>query len=553
MRIMRTKNGPRIPDPHDNPNGKPVGSFVGTSPMEGSPPIAKETQHERQTEALTNGVLSSEWQQSPRDYNFDIWKLTSRERKHLLTYHSRRIERTGENEWVVTERKRKGPEDSKKRHRRTVTRDPATGQWDCDCPSDVLCKHIGAVIKQLLNGEPRGYIDKGKREWYPQDNARYNMVEEVMGEALPLLLHDLATKFFPLSNLGRRKKQRPFAETRDMLYCIGQKINNSASARGIKSLVRIAWENGLLYHRPQLHAGPPASSTITSAMQREHIQEAIECMIAETNKSFLGSKEPVFVDGCEFNTDQLQELGIDGIEETIKTWTKTAKIHVLAGGKSRMIIAAIVSNGKDHDSQFFISLMEKARTLRFPTAAGADRAYLTNEICQYLEDNGIETLIPAKSNTCEDPSTALGRHCIKWLANANGEHDRYGLRSFVENVFSVFKLLFDEDLRAKKMAAIQTTLLIMALLYNLRQLIKKYIYGEIADIFFMDRARDILTRARNSVKDEPHPDLSPRFRDNIPQRELEAHARSRAHVTPIAIQVNGRTGWCGSIATGPPG
>jgi Transposase DDE domain/SWIM zinc finger len=456
--------------------------------------------------------------------------MTGRERKALLTsLRGPILEVPGcKDAWIVRGRKRKDGKESEP-YLITLT----DGEWKCSCPAGqdaIGCKHVGAVKRKLEHGEPTSFpeVDESKRPTYPQDNVLQRIVAQTMGQALVPVLHSLARARYPIGYLRDLQKGPggPRCEMSDIITCICLRVLHHCSGDEAQGHVSRLLGDGLLHGRHMVQPRPPSEPAISLAMRRKDIYEAFVALVRDTNAPFEGLNELIALDGSEYSTPTLRD---DRVTKSpsgqnnalywlglLSTWDKTLKLHAAVGATTGMFVACEITAGKTHDSKKAIALVEGARLVRFVKTIAADKAYVFDEFMDYLEQNGIKALVPAKSNSVQDETTPLGRHVITWNQNLDGEHAAYGKRELVEAQFSRDKRLNGDWLRSKTMEALAVELMAHVLVQNTRMLITKYIAGEQISLDFLDgRARAILDPARAAAQGRPKVDTSPKFRDGL--------------------------------------
>lgn len=114
--------------------------------------------------------------------------MTSRERKAIRIWLTRKIKRLGPNLFAVSQRKAKDG----------IERDPwlvrfEEGMWVCSCPNfanTYRCKHADGVVKFIDAGERETYYPEQDvaRPTYPQDWPKYRAARKVATRAIiPML------------------------------------------------------------------------------------------------------------------------------------------------------------------------------------------------------------------------------------------------------------------------------------------------------------------------------------------------------------------------------
>jgi hypothetical protein len=255
-------------------------------------------------------------------------------------------------------------------------------------------------------------------------------------------------------------------------------------------------------------------------MTRRRTLKAMHRVVAALAGTTKDISEYVATDSSEYNLPVLDRTAkvpanVTKPEEVRIFLITTAKLSILIGVKTRMILAARVNIGKNHDSRKAIALLEAATKIKKPLGDIADKAYFTTNILTWLRDHFISPVIPPKSNTKKIVGTLLGEHALWWSHNEE-VRELYGQRQCVEGSNSSDKRLNEENLRSKKPISQATELLGHVILQNLRTVIWLYVNETIDDIPFMDGAvREEMEAVRRRLEGLPRVDLRPRFRDGL--------------------------------------
>ena len=440
--------------------------------------------------------------------------ISSRKRKAIVAYLTRKIIDMGDGSYLIQGRKlRKGG----RAPSFIIQPNHDTGELECQCEGFAElfeCKHMGALKKFLIEGEPKvGYdnLDDTKRATYPQDGPRYRMARRVLLRALPLAVRALANSVFPINRLGSGKTGRPRIPMRDLVVCIAIRTIHHRGGDLAQAFVDDLYEKRLLYRRPTLTAAPPATPTITANMRRNpEVAAAIQQLIAATNAPFRGHPTRVGIDGSEFNCPTQTE-GKGGKRRLVNI--STVKLHAAVDIDSGLIVAVTVTPGKDGEAEQAVKLLDEVRTMRFVTNFVADRGYVAEFLFNYLDESKIDFAIPTKANISTKGDGVMAQHARAWRDRTDEEKNLYAMRGICESAFSRLKALTEEDLRGMTFGAQATELLSHVLVANVAWLVSRYVYGEIDLAWLDDRCKRILEPARNIVKDLPHADRTPKYRD----------------------------------------
>ncbi len=135
---------------------------------------------------------------------------------------------------------------------------------------------------------------------------------------------------------------------------------------------------------------------------------------------------------------------------------KGLRVHAVVGTKTHVIIDARILDANPADSPQLVPLLRGVREAGFrPSAALADRGYLSRDNCTAAVEMGLETFIPFKSNSIEaGQGSSTWRKAYHLLQAIREEFDRRcHLRSNVESTFSAIKRKFGEHVRSRTPAA----------------------------------------------------------------------------------------------------
>jgi hypothetical protein len=464
--------------------------------------------------------------------------MTSRERKALRTYLSRKVQRISDTMFAVQGRKRRDG----KRNDPWLVRVNDDGVLECNCPAygeEGHCKHADDVTKWLVEGDPKSYYPDAdtKRPTYPQDWPRYRLVRHVTDRVIREMIRDLAQSASPHSD-APRKRGRPWLETADVVQCVCARGLINRSGDLADDAVQELLEKSFLFHHRGA-ASAPSPSAITRRMRSEDIRDEFVKLIRLTSLLTRDTDMTFAIDAGEYNVPNRDPHDPDLIE-TYKTSRKgkairpdkvmnsaddiirkivrgkTVRLHVLVAAKSRLVVAALVTDGKVNENPLLPKLVAEASTTHIIKELAADRGYVSEENAVFLAQRHIRALIPPKRGQRGKPGSALEQQRRDWFDQNTGNQEAAGKRECAEGFFSRNKRVEREYLRSRTFLAQQTELLSLVFLANIRQIIKHYIYGEIPDIEWLNvDTRRELSAAREKVKDLPHPDLSPRYRDGL--------------------------------------
>ena len=158
---------------------------------------------------------------------------------------------------------------------------------------------------------------------------------------------------------------------------------------------------------------------------------------------------------------------------------KWKKMHAAIDIKTRQITGIYGTNSNVHDGSMFVKLVRDSRKTGDIITCYADGAYTWHEHFEYLAKNGIKARIPLPKNAIIEKETRDDAIMLRKprdkavieIYDAGGlkswkKSSGYHKRSLIENLFSRFKTIFGERIRARLCEVQNSILLARALLLN---------------------------------------------------------------------------------------
>jgi hypothetical protein len=150
---------------------------------------------------------------------------------------------------------------------------------------------------------------------------------------------------------------------------------------------------------------------------------------------------------------------------------KFVKLHVLADPKTGKIVGFRVTSDKTGDSKKFVPMVREVAKKAKVRKAYADGAYDSRRNFNLLDELRIEPAIKVKRGSSVKPHGSPLRKEEVLLVQRVGydrwkELKEYGRRWMVEVVFSAFKGVLGEGLRAKRFASQKVEASLKVMLYN---------------------------------------------------------------------------------------
>lgn len=212
----------------------------------------------------------------------------------------------------------------------------------------------------------------------------------------------------------------------------------------------------------------PCASTIKMFVSRIETK-VLEEIIIETIKLTNNKNLETAIDSTGF---QLED-GSYSYMKRIGTATKKRKNMKLSGcvdTKKHLFLAVKIRKSNAHDSKDFKPLILKVKNtgkkIKFNSA---DKAYDSEELHEFSEENGFENIVPLRKKT-KQFYRIHGKH-RKRLAR-NFPEKKYHRRSIIENMWFCVKRLCGKVIFAKKWVNQKKELIGKVIAYNIYRLVQ---------------------------------------------------------------------------------
>lgn len=341
------------------------------------------------------------------------------------------------------------------------------------------CKHIYAVLDLRLHevGQSLAAPERKPRKQYAQ-HPTYTKAQSEEMRLLDSLLRDLVSEVpdFPRLPGARGPAPTPF---RDELYCAILKVYSGLSGRRACGVYANVADRKLL-------AKAPSYIVASHLLTRPEATPVLYTLLRLSAAPLVGlenggaiAPDSTGVQATQFGGWREEKHG----EKREKRWLK---VHAVVGTKTHVIIDARVLEANSADSPQFAPLLRGAFEAGFrPSAALADKGYLSRDNYTLATEMGLETFIPFKSNSVGEAQGSPAWRKAYHLFHANREEfdRRYHLRSNVEAVFSALKRKFGEHVRSRTVVAQVNEILAKLICYNLTVVVHEMYESGIAPSF----------------------------------------------------------------------
>jgi len=212
----------------------------------------------------------------------------------------------------------------------------------------------------------------------------------------------------------------------------------------------------------------PCASTIKMFVSRIETK-ILEEIIIETIRLTSNKNIETAIDATGF---QLED-GSYSYMKRIGTATKKRKNLKLSGcadTKKHLFLAVKIRKGNAHDSKDFKPLILKTKkTGKKIKFNSADKAYDSEELHEFCEQNGFENIVPLRKKT-KQFHRIHGKHRKKLARNFPDK--KYHRRSIIENMWFCVKRLCGKVVFAKKWINQKKELIGKVIAYNIHRLVQ---------------------------------------------------------------------------------
>ncbi len=341
------------------------------------------------------------------------------------------------------------------------------------------CKHIYAVLDLRLRevGQSLSAPERKPRKQYPQ-HPTYTRGQTAEMRPLDSLLHDLVADVPDLPTVTE-KGGRPAIPLSDALYCAILKVYSGLSGRRACGVYENVSDRDLLESVPSYNVASRALNRPEAAAILYRLLQLSAAPLAGLEEGGAVAPDSTGVQTTSFGGWREEKQG----EKREKKWLK---VHAIVGTKTHIVIDARVLDANSADSPQFVPLLRGTFEAGFrPSAALADKGYLSRDNYTAATEMGLETFIPFKSNSIEagQGSSAWRKAYHLFQANREEFDRRYHLRSNVESAFSAIKRKFGEHVRSRATVAQVNEILAKLICYNLTVVVHEMFENGIAPAF----------------------------------------------------------------------
>lgn len=333
----------------------------------------------------------------------------------------------------------------------------------CTCPDyeqrRSKCKHVWAVeliITKEVDVEGNVTVTKTIRKTYAQDWHNYNLAQSKEKALFMKLLADVTSRIRPIAyTFGR-----PENSLGDTVFSMVFKVYSTFSSRRFNTDMELAKEQGFI-------GQITPRSTMSDYFNKRELTPLLAQIVKVTSLPLTTVEHDFAIDSTGFGTTNFQRWYSfkHGKEISNRRWVKA---HFVTGIKSNIITSVKITSEFDNDCPELPELV-KATAENFDMAEiSADKAYLSVDNLQAIQDVGAKAFIPFKSNSQPSGNGMLWKKMYHYFMLNNEEFLRhYHKRSNVEATNHMIKSKFGDSVRSKDWVAQVNEVLCKIICHNI--------------------------------------------------------------------------------------
>jgi len=354
------------------------------------------------------------------------------------------------------------------------------------------CQHIYAV-EFIVQREtkPDGTVTETRtvKITYTQEWAAYNAAQTHEQEKFVVLLRDLCNGIpQPEYRFGR-----PRLPLSDMVFSAVYKVYSTMSTRRFMTDLREA-------QAKELVAKAPSYASNIRSLENPELTALLKTLIEESATPLKAVENDFAVDSSGFATNTYNRWFDHkwGKERSEVRWVKA---HLICGVKTHVVTSAEVTATETADSPQLPALVNAtAKTFNISEVA-ADKAYSSKSNIEAIVAVNATPFIPFKSyskgHQGTKPHSELWQQMWHYYAfNRDAFYTHYHKRSNAETTFSMIKMKFGANVRAKTPVAQVNEALCKILCHNICVLIQSIYELNLEPVFWANEVKEpIIPRA----------------------------------------------------------
>lgn len=340
----------------------------------------------------------------------------------------------------------------------------------CSCPDCELrkckCKHIWAVeliVTKQVDDLGNVTITQTVRKTYKQDWHNYNLAQQKEKQLFMKLLADITGNIRqPSYTFGR-----PTLPISDMIYSMVFKVYSTFSGRRFTSDMELAKEQEYISEKPHYNS-------IFNYFQKKDLTPILAETVKLTSLPLRTIEKDFAIDSTGFGTSVFQRWFSfkHGREISSRRWVKC---HFMTGVKSNIITSVSITSEFDNDSPELKKLVNETAQNFSMEEVSADKAYLSRDNMDLIEEKGAVPFIPFKKGSTEKSKGSIIWKKMYHYFMLNNEDflEHYHKRSNAESTVQMIKSKFGDAVRSKEWTAQINEVLCKVICHNIYCLIQE--------------------------------------------------------------------------------
>jgi len=332
----------------------------------------------------------------------------------------------------------------------------------CTCPDYELrkckCKHVFAVefvVTKEVDNEGNVTITQTIRKTYSQNWSEYDKASINQKTLFMKLLKDIT------GNLSQDYKfGRPTLPVSDMVYSSVMKVFTTFSLRRFMSDMQIAKEKGYVN-------ATPCYSSVGHFMQKKEVTPLLVSMITLTSLPLRTIEKDFAIDSTGFGTSIFQRWYSFKYGKEISS-RKWVKCHFITGAKTNIIPSVKITTEFDNDCPQLSELVNKATENFNMEELSGDKAYLSQQNLEIIDEKGALPFIPFKTNSQANKNGMIWKKMFYFFQLNNEDFlQHYHKRSNAETSVMMVKSKFGGSVRSKTWTAQVNEVLCKIICHNI--------------------------------------------------------------------------------------
>lgn len=336
-------------------------------------------------------------------------------------------------------------------------------QKTCNCPDYELrrkkCKHIFAVeytIKKEIDNEGNVTITHTVKKTYPQNWKSYNISQQTEKERLMELLSDITSRIRqPAYNFGRPKN--PLSDT---IFSMVFKVYSTFSGRRFATDMKTALEKGFIETKIPYNS-------MFDYFKKKELTPLLSQIVTLTSLPLRTVETKFSIDSTGFGTSNFQRWYSfkHGKEICSRRWLKC---HFMNGTKTNVITSVKITTEESNDCPQLKELAEQTTKYFDMEELSGDKAYLSQENFETVNDLGGTLFVPFKTNSQGSRNGMVWKKMYHYFMLNNDDYlTHYHARSNAESTVNMIKSKFGDRVRSKNWTAQLNEILCKVICHNL--------------------------------------------------------------------------------------